>query len=177
MRANGGGAGMTTTSDADTAKPEEPPRQPVDTADLAETVRRAKRGEASPQDVFDAFVRARVYCERPEEPGFLTTTAPEPPPGDAPPRSRILDLATTTTAPAPAPARLVPVFTSLKHFELFTGGGAWFSTTGADLLDLLPPGLDVWLDPAAEHTVRLAAAATAVEPVLHISYRPRGGAA
>lgn len=177
MRANGGGADMTTTSDAGTAKPEGPRRQPDDTAGLAKTVRRAKSGEASPQDVFDAFIRARVYCERPEDPGFLTVTAPEFPAADAPPRSRILDLATTTTDPAPSPARLVPVFTSLEQFELFTGGGAWFSTTGADLLGLLPPGLDVWLDPAAEHAVRLASAAIAVEPVLHVSYRPRGGAA
>lgn len=166
MRANGGGADMNTTGDAGTAE-----------AGLAGTVRRAKRGEASPQDVFDAFVRARVYCERPEEPGFLTMTAPEPPAGDAPPRSRILDLATPTADPTPSPARLVPVFTSLEQFQLFTDGGAWFSTTGADLLDLLPPGLDIWLDPAAEHTVRLASAAIATEPVLHISYRPRGSAA
>ncbi|KES03374.1 hypothetical protein BU52_30920 [Streptomyces toyocaensis] len=105
-------------------------------------------------------------------------TAPQSPVGDAPPRSRILDLATPTADPAtPSPARLVPVFTSLEQFQLFTDGGAWFSTTGADLLDLLPPGLDVWLDPAAEHTVRLASAATVTEPVLHISYRPRGSAA
>ncbi|MFI8489632.1 SseB family protein [Streptomyces rubrogriseus] len=133
-------------------------------------------GRASPQELFDAFIHARVYCERPEDPGFLTVAAPDPPAADAPPRSRILDLV-TATATAPSPARLVPVFTSLEQFELFTGGGAWFSTTGADLLDLLPPGLDVWLDPAAEHAVRLVSAATAVEPVLHISYRPRGGAA
>ncbi|WP_109035889.1 SseB family protein [Streptomyces rubrogriseus] len=106
----------------------------------------------------------------------MTVAALDPPAADAPPRSRILDLV-TATATAPSPARLVPVFTSLEQFELFTGGEAWFSTTGADLLDLLPPGLDVWLDPAAEHAVRLVSAATAVEPVLHISYRPRGGAA
>ncbi|MDX3803922.1 hypothetical protein [Streptomyces sp. AK04-3B] len=36
------------------------------------------------------------------------------------------------------------------------------------MLDLLPPGLDVWLDPGAEHAVRLASAATSVEPVLHV---------
>lgn len=179
MRANGGGADMTTTSDAGTAKPQEPRQEPDETAGLAETVRWVKRGEASPQDVFDAFLRARVYCERPEEPGFLTMTAPELPTDEAPPRSRILDLATADLPDPifPAALRLVPVFTSLEQFQLFTGGGAWFSTTGADLLDLLPPELDVWLDPAAEHTVRLATSATATEPVLHISYRPRGGAA
>ena len=159
------------------ATPERPRRQPDDTVGLAETVRRAKDGRASPQDVFDAFIHARVYCERPEEPGFLTIAAPELAAGDASPRSRILELAITASYPTPLPTRLVPVFTSLEQFELFTGEGAWFSTTGADLLDLLPQGLDVWLDPAAEHAVRLASSATAVETVLHVSYRPRGGAA
>lgn len=163
------------------------PEQPCETADLAEVVRRAKAGEATPQDVFETFLHARVYCERPDEPGFLTVTASELPGMDdqAPQGSRILDLALvpdaidTTAAPddAAPPARLVPVFTSLEQFALFAGGGAWFSTTGADVLDLLPPGLDVWLDPAAEHAVRLASAATKIEPVLHISYRPGGSAA
>ncbi len=182
MRANGGGADMRTTGHTGTAEPTQSRQQPDDTEDLAESTRRAKRGEATPQELFDAFVRARVYCERPEEPGFLTVTvtaAPKPSSAaDAPPRSRILALATPSDDPAPTtPTRLVPVFTSLEQFQLFTGGGAWFSTTGADLLDLLPPELDVWLDPAAEHTVRLSSSATATEPVLHISYRPRGSAA
>ncbi|GGV86561.1 hypothetical protein GCM10010294_67310 [Streptomyces griseoloalbus] len=194
MRTNGGGAERPATSDADTASagragttPPAEPRQPDgtvgiapdDTAGLAEVVRRAKAGEASPQDVFDAFLSARVYCERPAEAGFLTLTAPTRPAAGTSSGSRILDLA---TAPDPSadvtpPDRLVPVFTSLEQFELFTGGGAWFSTTGADILDLMPPGLDVWLDPAAEHAVRLSTAATRTEPVLHISYRPRGSAA
>lgn len=165
MRANGGGADMTTISGTGAAG-----HEPVE---LAETVRRAKAGRASPQDVFDAFLRARVHCERPEDPGFLTVTAPGHTADDTQPRSRILDLASTMTDSAPAPARLLPVFTSLEQFARFTGGGAWFSTTGADVLDLLPAGLDVWLDPAAEHSVRLVTAATAVQPVLHVSYRPR----
>lgn len=162
------------------------PEQPCETADLAEVVSRAKAGEATPQDVFETFLHARVYCERPDEPGFLTVTASELPGTDdqAPQGSRILDLALvpdaidTTAAPddAAPPARLVPVFTSLEQFALFTGGGAWFSTTGADVLDLMPAGLDVWLDPAAEHAVRLASAATKSEPVLHVSYRPLGSA-
>lgn len=175
MRANGGSAAMTATSGAGTV-PSEDPRQPDDTTDLAEAVRRAKTGEASPQDVFDTFLRARVYCERPEEPGFLTVAASALPATDTSSGSRILDLATGPDTPADVtpPARLVPVFTSLEQFQQFTGGGAWFSTTGADVLDLMPPGLDVWLDPAAEHAVRLSSAATRTEPVLHISYRPRG---
>lgn len=179
MCANGG-------STDSTAVPGQP-EQPGDKADLAEVVRGAKAGEATPQDVFETFLHARVYCERPDEPGFLTVTASELPGTDdhAPRGSRILDLAlvpdgtdaTAATDDAMPPARLVPVFTSLEQFALFTGGGAWFSTTGADVLDLMPAGFDVWLDPAAEHAVRLASTATKSEPVLHVSYRPRGSAA
>ncbi|MFI5683753.1 SseB family protein [Streptomyces sp. NPDC051636] len=146
-----------------------------DAVDLVDVVRRAREGHAPPQDVFNAFLRARVYCERPQEPGFLAVTVPEAVAGDGGPgpRSRLLDLVdgTLPKEPTPPAARLVPVFSSLEQFSLFAGEGAWFSTTGADVLDLLPTGLDVWLDPAAEHAVRLASAATGVEPVLRISYR------
>ncbi|MFB8248830.1 SseB family protein [Streptomyces sp. NPDC055952] len=171
MRANGGGADMTTTSGASEAEDNGPQHE---TADLVEALKGAKRGRVSPQDIFHAFMRSRLFCERPQNPGFLAVKPPEP--DGTPRRSRILDLAAVSEAD-PAPTRLVPVFTSLDQFEQFAGGGAWFSTTGADLLDLLPPELDVWLDPAAEHTVRLSTAATAVEPVLHISYGLRGSAA
>jgi hypothetical protein len=142
------------------------------TEDLVDVVRRAREGQAPPQDVFEAFVRARVYCERPEEPGFLTVPAPTTTAGGEGPRSTLLDFA--GGAPPRTADRLVPVFTSLEQFALFAGAGPWFSTTGADVLDLLPPGLDVWLDPAAEHAVRLASGAVGTEPVLHISYRNRG---
>lgn len=147
--------------------------------DLVAVVRRAKKGEASPQDVFDEFLRARVYCERPEQPGFLAVPAPKSGGGDGGrSKSRIMDLLTTTSAEnTRAAERLVPVFTSLEQFALFTDGGAWFSTTGADVLNLLPPGLDIWLDPAADHAVRLTSSATKSGPVLHITYRPRGSAA
>ncbi|MGW0186950.1 SseB family protein [Streptomyces sp. NPDC003362] len=148
--------------------------------DLIDVVRRAREGLAPPQDVFDAFIRARVYCERPDEPGFLTVPASAA--GAAAvgegPRSSLLDLMDAEDRRAAAKAdRLVPVFSSLDQFALFVGEGPWFSTTGADVLDLLPPGLDVWLDPAADHAVRLASAAIGdTEPVLHISYRNGGSA-
>ncbi|MGX1132825.1 hypothetical protein RKD49_005015 [Streptomyces glaucescens] len=146
--------------------------------DLIDVVRRAREGLAPPQDVFDAFIRARVYCERPDEPGFLTVPASMvTEPGEGP-RSRLLDLMDAGDGePSVKADRLVPVFSSLDQFALFAGEGPWFSTTGADVLDLLPPGLDVWLDPAAEHAVRLASAAVGdTEPVLHISYRNGGSA-
>jgi hypothetical protein len=147
----------------------------VEVRDLVDVVRRAREAKASPQDVFEAFVRARVYCERPEEPGFLTVPAPTDVAGHGAggPRSSLLDLVADDPPPRAA-NRLVPVFTSLEQFALFAGEGPWFSTTGADVLGLLPPRLDVWLDPASEHAVRLASAAVGTEPVLHISYRNLG---
>ncbi|HLL35940.1 SseB family protein [Streptomyces sp.] len=151
----------------------------VEAGDLVDVVRRAREGLAPPQDVFDTFVRARVYCERPEKPGFLTVPAPTAVADEniEGPRSSLLDLVRGGPTPGDA-ARLVPVFSSLDEFALFAGEGPWFSTTGADVLDLLPPGLDVWLDPASEHAVRLASAAVGdTRPVLHISYRNGGGAA
>lgn len=159
MRATGGGVARSEDAGA--------------TVRLVTAVRRAKRGEASPQDVFEAFLEAQVHCERPEEPGFLTVAVPEGTAGRqaAHPRSRLLDLIDVPPEEPEPPARVVPVFSSLEQFALFTSGGAWFSTTGADVLDLLPTGLDVWLDPAAEHAVRLSSAAIRVEPVLSISYR------
>ncbi len=133
MCANGGST--------DTTAAPEHPGEPDDETRLVEVVRRARNGGASPHDVFETFLRARVYCERPDTPGFLTVTASEVPGEDqhAPRGSRILDLAVVSDA-TEQPTRLVPVFTSLEQFALFTGGGAWFSTTGADVLGLLPPG-------------------------------------
>lgn len=54
-----------------------------DAAEPVDVVRRAREQSASPHDVFAAFLRARVYCERPDQPGFLTVPAPEPTPGAA----------------------------------------------------------------------------------------------
>ncbi|MFF6993484.1 SseB family protein [Streptomyces sp. NPDC008313] len=140
--------------------------------DLVAAVRRSQRGLATPQDVFAAFLTARVYCERPSQPGFLTVDAP-PSPG-AHPRSALSQYAGNTAPEEPPPTtRLLPVFTSLEQFGLYVGEGPYFSTTGADVLGLLPPGLDIWLDPAADHSVRLASSAVELSPVLNISYRDR----
>ncbi|MER6346655.1 SseB family protein [Streptomyces sp. NPDC001595] len=147
-----------------------------ETNDLVDVVRRALEGERSPQDVFEAFLKARLYCERPESPGFLTMSAPAATAGHAEgPRSSLLDLVNgEPPRQATRPDRLVPVFSSLEQLTLFTGEGPWFSTTGADLLDLVPPGLGLWLDPAAEHAVVLSSAAVGdTEPVLTGSYRNR----
>ncbi|MYW03766.1 SseB family protein [Streptomyces sp. SID3343] len=68
----------------------------------------------------EALRAARLYCAQPESPGFGALGVP----GDG----------------------MVPVFTSLEQLARFAGQGAWFSTLGSDLLDLLPPGYDLGLD-------------------------------
>ena len=49
----------------------------------------------------------------------------------------------------------VPVFTSLEQLGRFAGPARWLSTSGEDLLRLLPPGTDLLLDPASETPLRL----------------------
>ncbi|MFD7710617.1 SseB family protein [Streptomyces sp. NPDC059786] len=167
MSTSEGGAGGV-GGPADDASADTSAGAPADA--LADAVRRARAGSASPQDVFEAFLAARVYCERPESPGFLTVDAPGS--SAARPRSSISTYVGTLSEERAEPLRLVPVFSSLEHFARYAGStGAWFSTTGADVLDLLPPALDLWLDPGADHSVRLASAAVGTTPVLTISYR------
>ncbi|MFI8824375.1 SseB family protein [Streptomyces sp. NPDC053431] len=64
---------------------------------------------------------ARLYFQRPEEPGFLVSETEEGP--------------------------VVPVFTSCEGLGLFAGPCAWASTTVADLVELLPEGVRALVDP------------------------------
>lgn len=49
----------------------------------------------------------------------------------------------------------VPVFTSLEQLGRYAGPARWLSTSGEDLLRLLPPGTDLLLDPASDTPLRL----------------------
>ncbi|MCT2593461.1 SseB family protein [Streptomyces sp. N2-109] len=64
---------------------------------------------------------ARLYFQRPEKPGFLVSETDEGP--------------------------VVPVFTSWARLGLFAGPCEWASTTAADLVELLPEGVRVLVDP------------------------------
>ncbi len=83
---------------------------------------------------FRLFVESTVYCEAGERPGLVAMTTPTGP--------------------------VIPVFTSETELARFRGAVRWFSTTGADLLDLVPPGYDLVLDPAGPHPTRLRPQAT-----------------
>lgn len=95
--------------------------------------------EEAGRAVFEAFLRARVFCqatEPPAHPGVLALGGP----GNG----------------------VVPVFSSLEELGRFraardeTGEPVrWFATSGADLLGLVPDGYGVLVDPGSDHAVLL----------------------
>lgn len=109
---------------------------------LPEVAAAAKRGELPAQDLLDCFMGARVYSPAPPRPGV-----------------HVMEI---------GGERVVPVFSSEAELARFVGQGEWFSTTGADLLTLLPTGVVLGLDLASPHRVRLDPAATELERVLYL---------
>ncbi|WP_247616984.1 SseB family protein [Streptomyces sp. MK37H] len=79
-----------------------------------------------------ALRKARLYFQRPEEPGFLVSETAE----DGP---------------------LVPVFTSIEGLARFAGACGWASTTVEDLVGLLPEGVRALVDPLGERPFLLDA--------------------
>lgn len=75
---------------------------------------------------------ARLYFQRPEDPGFLVSETAEGGP-------------------------FVPVFTSLEGLARFAGACGWASTTAEDLVGLLPEGVRALVDPLGEHPFLLDA--------------------
>ncbi len=96
--------------------------------------------QGDPRELFDAFLQARVYCQRPEQPGFIAVGEP--------------------------PDAVIPVFSSLAELGAFAGETDYFSTTGRDVLDLLPQGYDLALDPAGDYPLRLDPAAWDLQVVV-----------
>ncbi|HEX3814945.1 MAG TPA: SseB family protein [Mycobacteriales bacterium] len=88
---------------------------------------------------------------------------------------RLLDTFTRATVFSPAPPtpgvtvlesaglEIVPVFSDLRLLARFNGPGAWFGTSGLDLLGLLPVGVRVVLDPNGPHPLLIDPAAAALE--------------
>ena len=96
---------------------------------LADVAARIAAGTGDPAELHAAFLIARVYCEGGEAVGFRALGSPG--------------------------AGVIPVYTSVEQLSLARGTVPWFATTGRDLLDLLPPGYDVLLDPAGLAPLRL----------------------
>jgi hypothetical protein len=111
-----------------------------------------KRGLATPDELFEGFLAAWLYSPAPPEPGVF-----------------VLDV---------RGKRVVPVFTSETELERFMGQTAWFSTTGLDLLTLLPEGVTMGLDMASSHRLQLDPTAVGLDREVHLgvsrSDGPRG---
>jgi|GEM_PF-1013741 len=106
---------------------------------LGERVEDFLAGELDPRGLHEAFCSAQVFSQAGERPGFL--------------------------AVQDGADRAVPVFTSLVELARFAGQTPWFAAPGQEILDLLPDGYDIVLDPGTPRAVRLRGDATArIEP-------------
>ncbi len=105
-------------------------------------------GEGDPRELFETFLEARVCCQRLERPGFLAVGEP--------------------------PDAVVPVFSSLAELGAFAGETDYFSTTGRDVLGLLPEGYDLVLDPAGENPLRLNSAAWRAQSGIEVAWGGSG---
>lgn len=92
-----------------------------------------KRGEATAEQLFTAFLGARLYSPAPPRPGVHVLRVGE--------------------------RQVVPVFSSETELAAFAGRARWFSTLGVDLLGLLPEGVALGLDLASAHRLELDPAA------------------
>lgn len=100
---------------------------------LVEALGRMVSGEGGAREAFEVFLDTRVYCLATEKPGVHAIGA--------------------------SGAGAVPVFTSLEVLARYRVARGeitevrWFSTTGEDLLGLLPKGYAVLIDPGTDHAV------------------------
>jgi len=93
--------------------------------------------------LLDAFLPATVYSPSPPDPGVI-----------------VLNIDGT-------PA--VPVFSTEQLLADFAGDCDWFSTTGLDLLGLLPTGVHIAFDPNGMHPLLIDPAATRLEYTVIVS--------
>lgn len=95
-------------------------------ARLAVVAQEVWRGSRGPGDLTDVFAGAVVYVQRPEQP-----------------RLWVADLGER--------GRWMVVFSTLERLARHAGACDYLSTTGADLLELVPPGTGLMVDPDDEH--------------------------
>jgi hypothetical protein len=112
--------------------------------DLAVTVRRWLDGSAGVEELHRAFLTATVFLQAGDRPGLIALGYP--------------------------PDGLVPVWTSEVELARSVGASAWFSTTGADLLSLLPVGYDLLLDPDEDAALRLRPSALRREAAVTVGW-------
>lgn len=99
---------------------------------LADLVRQETAARMSEREKWAALRGARLYFQRPENPGFLVSETAEAGP-------------------------VVPVFTSIEGLARFAGACGWASTTVEDLVGLLPEGVRALVDPLGKRPFLLDA--------------------
>ncbi len=114
---------------------------------LAVVAAEVKAGAGRVEELFESFVRSRLYLPRPPAIGLRTLQV----------RGR----------------RVVPVFSSEEELARFAGRVDWFSTDGLDLLGLVPTGMTIGLDMAAPHRLQLDPAAVRLDHAVYL--RAPGG--
>jgi hypothetical protein len=114
----------------------------------------SKRGLATTQELFDAFVSATLYWPAPKVRGLPVIKLR----GDL----------------------IAPVFSSEAEMIKVSGRRRWLSASGLDVLSLTPDGVTIGLDIGSEHRLRLDPAAVRIEYELVMTKRtaaPDNGAA
>ena len=119
-----------------------PVRVHAQQSSLADVAADVAVGAAGPGELHEAFLGAWLYCERGDSLGFRALGAPG--------------------------GGVIPVFSSPQQLALARGAVSWFSMTGSDLLDLVPPGYDLLLDAGGSAPLRLRPAALARRTVVHV---------
>jgi hypothetical protein len=115
---------------------------------LSEVAADSKRGDATPQELFDTFVAARLYWPAPTTPGVPVIRIGE--------------------------ELVAPLFSSEEELVKFVGRGKWLSATGLEVLTIVPAGVTIGLDLSSDHRLQLDPAAARVEYDLVL--RQRGAA-
>ena len=114
---------------------------------LGDVAPAAKRGAATPHELFDAFVSATLYWPAPKRRGIPVITIR----GD-----------------------LVAALTSSED-ELIkvSGRGRWHAAAGLDVLSLVPAGVTIGLDIGSDHRLQRDPAAVALQYDLVLRERER----
>lgn len=93
---------------------------------LVTVARQVWAGSRGPGDFMDTFAGTVVFARRPERPALLVADL-----GDQ--------------------GRWMVAFSTVERLAAYAGECDYFSTSGADLLELIPPGVGLMVDPGDEH--------------------------
>jgi hypothetical protein len=99
--------------------------------EIVEAAKLFRAGTLTGDELSDAFGTATLYCFLAAEPGFMAVGEPG--------------------------AGFIPMYSSEEALTAAEGSTAWFAAKGHDLLQLVPDGYGVVLDPGTDSEICLAA--------------------